>query len=135
MGAVIGTEEFKEEYIGEKVRSEWVREVNVLSDVAKTERHAAYSAYTHDLHGIYPLLTPLENSIGTTFLPALLSFLTTGDDERSLFELPPRLGGMGIISPEKLSPYKDLTRSLTEKIVAQDAHGVVDQSVVTEERK
>ena len=98
MDAVIGTEELKQEYIREKV-TEWVREVNVLSDVAKTEPHAAYSAYTHSLQhrwnfvmrtipDISPLLTPLENSIRTTFLSSLLRFSTIRDDERELLEIP-----------------------------------------------
>ena len=59
LGPVVGTEEFKE-YIGEKV-TEWVRAVNVLSDVAKTEPHAAYSAYTHGLqhrHAHHPRHQP-----------------------------------------------------------------------------
>ncbi|KAG0718946.1 hypothetical protein GWK47_051511 [Chionoecetes opilio] len=113
LGAVIGTEEFKEEYVGEKV-SEWVKEVDVLSDMAKTEPHAAYSAFTHGLQqrwsfvkrtipGISPLLRPLENSIRNTFLPALLRSHIIGDNERELLTFPPRLGGMGITSPERLA--------------------------------
>ena len=54
MGAVIGTEEFKEEYVGEKV-SEWVKEVDVLSDIARTEPQAAYSAFMHDLRLTIPM--------------------------------------------------------------------------------
>ena len=46
LGVVIGTEEFKEKYDGEKV-PEWVKEVVVLSDMARTEPHAAYSTFTH----------------------------------------------------------------------------------------
>ena len=47
---------------------------------------------------------------------------------------------MGITSPEKLAVVEsfnslNLTKSLTEKIITQDAHGVIDQSVVTDERK
>lgn len=148
LGAVIGTEEFKKEYIGEKVK-EWIHEVEVLSDMARTEPHAAYSAYTHGLQhrwrfamrtipGISPLLAPLEVSIRNTFLPALLRYHTIGDGERALLELPPRLGGMGITSPEKLATVENLnslklTRSLTEKIIAQDAHGEIAQSAVTEQ--
>ena len=150
LGADIETEELKKEYVGEKV-TEWVREVNILSNMAKTEPHAAYSAYTHGLQhrwnfvmrtipDISSLLTLLENSIKTTFLPALLRYPTIEDDERALLELPPRLGGMGITFSEKLAVVENLnslnlTRSLTEKIVAQDPHGVIDQSVVNEERE
>ncbi|KAG0729828.1 hypothetical protein GWK47_029540 [Chionoecetes opilio] len=48
LGAVIGTEECKAKYVEEKV-SELVKEVGVLSGMAKTEPHAAYSAFTHGL--------------------------------------------------------------------------------------
>ena len=93
LGAVFGTEEFKEEYIGEKI-SEWVKEVDVLSDMARTEPQTAYSAFTHGLKhrwsfvmrtipGISPLLRPLENTIKNTLL-ALLRFRTLEDDERAL---------------------------------------------------
>lgn len=150
LGAVIGTEEFKKEYIGEKV-NEWAKEVEVLSDMARTEPHAAYSAYTHGLQhrwsfvmrtipGISPLLRPLENSIRNSFLPAMVRSRALGDDERALLTLPPRLGGMGITSPEKLADVEhqnsiSLTKSLTEKIIAQDAHGEVDQWTITEQRR
>ncbi|KAG0710229.1 hypothetical protein GWK47_023244 [Chionoecetes opilio] len=118
LGAVIGTEEFKEKYVGEKV-SEWVKEVDVLSDMAKPDPHTAYSVFTHGLQhrwsfikctisGISPLLRPLENSIRNTFLPALLRSHTMGDDERALMTLPPRLSGMGITSPEKLADEENL---------------------------
>ncbi|XP_045107552.1 uncharacterized protein LOC123502494 [Portunus trituberculatus] len=98
--------------------------------MARTEPHAAYSAYTHGLQhrwrfamrtipGISPLLAPLEVSIRNTFIPALLRSHTIGNGERALLELPPRLGGMGITSPKKLATVENLislklTRSLTE---------------------
>ena len=119
LGAVIETEEFKKEYIGEK-ETGWVREINVLSDMAKTELHAAYySAYTHGLQhrwnfvmrtilGISPLFTPFENAIRNNFLPALLRSPTIGDDERALLEFPPRLCGIGITFPKKLAAMENL---------------------------
>ena len=89
---------------------------------------------------INPLLRPLEKSIRNTFLPALLRSRTLGDGERALLILPPRLGGMGITSPERLADEENinsinLTRSLTEKIVAQDAHSETDQNRILEIKK
>ncbi|KAG0712671.1 hypothetical protein GWK47_017952 [Chionoecetes opilio] len=151
LGAVVGTPEFKQKYMEEKV-SEWVKEVGVLSDIAKTEPHAAYSAFTHGLQhrwsfvkrtipDISRLLRPLEESIRKTFLPALLKTnFIIGNDVRELLSLPPRLGGMGITSPEKMAEEENrdsihLTRSLTEKIIAQDAKGETDQNAVLELKK
>ena len=150
LGAVIGTQEFKKEFVEKKV-AEWVHEVGVLSDIAKTEPHAAYAAYTHGLQhrwnfvmrtipDISPLLSPLENTIRNTFLPVLTKSIALTDEERELLALPPRLGGMGITSPEKRANEENansinLTRSLTEKIVAQDARGEINQIVLTEIKK
>ena len=150
LGAAIGTEEFKKKYMGDKV-NEWVKEVEGLAIIAKTEPHAAYSAYTHGLQhrwsfvmrtipDISTLLRPLENSIRNVLLPVLLRSRALGDNERALLVLPPRLGGMGITSPEKLADIEhqnsiSLTASLTEKIIAQDSHNEADQLVVIEQRK
>ncbi|KAG0718607.1 hypothetical protein GWK47_052103 [Chionoecetes opilio] len=132
--------------------SEWVKEVGVLSGMAKTEPHAAYSAFTHGLQhrwsfvkriipGISRLLRPLEEFIRKTFLPALLKTnFTIGEDVRELLSIPPRLGEMGITSLEKMAEEKNrnsinLTRSLTEKVIAQDAKGETDQNVILELKK
>ncbi|KAG0727676.1 hypothetical protein GWK47_034152 [Chionoecetes opilio] len=99
--------------------------------MAKTEPHAAYSAFTHGLQhrwsfvkrtipGTSLLLRPLENSIRNTFLLVLLRSHIMGDNERALLRLPPRLGGMGITSLKRLPDEENLnsinlTSSLTEK--------------------
>lgn len=86
----------------------------------------------HTIPDISPLLAPLENTKRNTFLPALLKSPSIGDDERILPELPPELGGIGITSPEKLAVVENLnslniSRSITEKIVAQDAHEEIEE--------
>ena len=48
MGAVIGSDEFREEYVTSKVE-EWVKDVEVLSIIAKDEPQAALSSYTKAL--------------------------------------------------------------------------------------
>ena len=45
LGAVIGNEAFKEEYVCEKI-DEWVSEIEALAEIALIEPHAAYAAYT-----------------------------------------------------------------------------------------
>ncbi|KAG0727823.1 hypothetical protein GWK47_033824 [Chionoecetes opilio] len=47
---------------------------------------------------------------------------------------------MGITSPEKMAEVENLnsinlTRSLTDMIIAQDAQGEIDQSVIAEQKK
>ena len=41
LGAVIGSEEYKEEYLREKV-DEWVACIQKLSNIARTQPHASY---------------------------------------------------------------------------------------------
>ena len=46
LGVALGTEELKITYVNEKVE-EWCKEMKNLSKLAKTQPHAAFSAYTH----------------------------------------------------------------------------------------
>ena len=46
LGAALGTEEFKITYVNEKV-GEWCKGMKNLSKLAKTQLHAAFSAYIH----------------------------------------------------------------------------------------
>ena len=46
LGAALGTDEFKITYVNDKVE-EWCKEMKNLLKVAKTQSHAAFSAYTH----------------------------------------------------------------------------------------
>ena len=48
LGAVIGSQEYVEEYVSSKVRA-WSSSINVLSDIAKSQPQAAFSALTHGL--------------------------------------------------------------------------------------
>ena len=48
LGTVIGSQEYVEEYVSSKVW-EWLSSRNILSDIAKSQPHAAFSALTHDL--------------------------------------------------------------------------------------
>ena len=50
LGAAIGSEAFKKDFIQEKV-SEWMDQVRVLTKFAATQPHAAFSAFTHCLQG------------------------------------------------------------------------------------
>ena len=45
MGAVVGSERFKEEYVSKKVEK-WVYDVEQLSNIAKDEPQAALSSFT-----------------------------------------------------------------------------------------
>ena len=48
LGAAIGNDAFKEEYVREKVVT-WVEELERLTRIAESQPHAAYAAFTHGL--------------------------------------------------------------------------------------
>ena len=48
LGAVIGSNDYVEEYINSKVRA-WSSSINILSGIAKSQPQAAFSALTHGL--------------------------------------------------------------------------------------
>ena len=52
---------------------------------------------------IASLLIPVEDAIKNHLIPALPEGRSVTYDERLLLSLPPRLGGMGIITPTSVS--------------------------------
>ena len=52
LGAVVGSEEFKKEFVTEKV-AKWIDELTKLTKIAQTEPHVAYAAYTHGFKQIH----------------------------------------------------------------------------------
>ena len=87
----------------------WVAAVQRISQMAHSQPHAAYAAFTHCLQrqwtfisrsmpGVAELLKPLEDEIRLSFIPALLR-RNVSDGDRELLSLPARYGGMGILNP------------------------------------
>ena len=151
LGVAIGTTDFREKFVKTQV-DQWIAEIETLSDIAKAEPHAAYSAFIFGMKhkwnyvmrtvpNIKDLFRPLEATIRYHLLPALMGghFLT--DCERAVFALPPRLGGLGIPNAVRLAESehqnsKQLTSKLTQRIVAQDESGEIDlaeQMTITRE--
>jgi hypothetical protein len=144
LGAVLGTEAFRENYVNSRVQ-EWVDELSILSDIAKTEPHSAYSAYTFGFKSKYNylmrtvpnishLLGPLDNAVDN-----LISILLQGSEfdrvQRSLFALPVKLGGLGMPIPSEVadSQYASsrlITRQLVAQIVSQSHENTVDPDLL-----
>ena len=100
LGAVIGTEEFRQEYVSTKVQ-QWVDSVQELSTIAVNEPQLAYSSYVKGLShkwtylqrtipGVAELFQPLEDAIRASLLPALLG-KPINDTERQILALPVRI--------------------------------------------
>ena len=143
LGAVIGSREYLEEYVSEKVTN-WISEVTKLAEFALSQPQACYAAYTFSLKhrwtyflrtlpDIQDLLEPLENAISKILIPAITEHICSRLD-RDILALPVRLGGLGMTNPcleahlEQSSSVK-VTTPLVRQIVAQ-SHQMPDDSLV-----
>ena len=108
LGAVIGSPEFRDEYIKKKVRK-WVEDIEQLSKIAEDEPQLAYSAYTKALCMRWCFLQrtipdtreyfePIEDAIRDLLIPAIIG-RRVNDLERRIISLPVRMGGLGIQNP------------------------------------
>ena len=81
LGAALGSRTFIEEYVTNKVQG-WTQEITRLAEIATTQPHPAYAAFTHGLSSrwsyisrtipdIHDLLLPLETAIHQCLIPAL----------------------------------------------------------------
>ena len=140
LGAALGTTQFKEQYIQEKVRK-WVEDIEQLAKIAQDEPQLAYSAYTRGvchrwgyvqrtITDISHMFAPLEDAIRRTLLPAIIG-RAVSDLEREIMEMPVRYGGLGISNPQKTSEleFKNsvfLTEKYSKQIYEQDQSAKVD---------
>ena len=134
LGAVIGSDEFRESYVKTKV-SKWIEGVEQLSIIGREEPQAALSGYTKGLchrwtflqrtvPGISDLFEPLEDVIAHKFIPAIVG-REVSKLQRDLLALPVRYGGLGIANPvqtadREYETSRKVTESLTDLIKQQD---------------
>ena len=149
LGAAIGSTDFKEKYVNEKIEK-WVNDVRQLAGIALNEPQVALSAYNTGLSqrwkfvqrtmpGIAELFEPLETAIRQELIPALCG-REVSDIERRMFALPYRFGGLGILNPTETSEReyrasKEITASLTDLILQQDMDLThLDKDTVSEKK-
>ena len=105
-------------------------------EIVTTQPQAAYAVLTHGLMSKWlyvartipsssDLFQPLEEAICHWFLPALTAGKGITDEERDLFALPSRLGGLGIPNPTKVAGQQYIssqrvTAPLTALIIQQE---------------
>ena len=116
--------------------------VHRLSEIAKIEPHAAYTAFTHGLKHRYTYamrtipnindhLKRLDSAIDD-FTRIVLRGYQFNENERAVFSLPVKLGGLGIIIPSKISndQYENtrlITKELTKEVKNQQQISEIDQ--------
>ena len=149
LGAALGLESFRESYINDKV-IEWIKELENLTLIAKSQTQAAYSAYVNGykhkftyficpIPGIAKLLQPIEDLITSKLLPTIFGS-DISELDRLIFSLPTRFGGLGIpdIVEEANFEYntsKILSAPLAALIVTQTQHKLPDDQVLNDARK
>ena len=113
LGAVVGTEEFRKEFVIIRV-NDWVAELKLLSKIAEFCPQAAYCAFTsgfrqkfnyviQTITNISHLLEPIENAIWQEFITSLFEEGTCYDEQRQLLSLPVKVGGIGITNITSIS--------------------------------
>ena len=142
LGAAIGSREYLEEYVREKVTN-WINDIAKLAEFALSQPQASYAAYTFGLKhrwtyflrtlpDIQDLLEPLEDAISHMLIPAITERKCNQLD-RNILALPVRLGGLGLGNPslearrEYASSVK-VTKPLVEQIVSQ-SHQLPEDSL------
>jgi hypothetical protein len=148
LGAALGSQDFKKEYISEKVE-QWMGDIEKLSEIAESQPQAAYSAYIHGyqhkfryflrtLADIKEELRPLDELITNKLIPSIIGSQVS-EVERELLSLPVKLGGMGIESPSSVSDdeysrSKQITAPLAA-IIALQGNSLPNADEVDQKRK
>lgn len=127
LGSTIGNDTFKDSFVAKKV-NEWSMELKKLAGIARSQPHSAYCALTLSLKSkwlylvrttddISDQLQPVEDIIRFELIPAICGKANISDDERRLFALPTRLGGLGIdILPDIANRLHQSSRRITEPL-------------------
>ncbi len=105
----LGTDEYIQSFVSDKV-NQWSSEVSLLANIAHTQPHAAYAAFTHGMTSKWSYMSSCVKCISSSFQPLELAIRTklilylTGspppnDTERELLALPAQLCGLALSSP------------------------------------
>ncbi len=111
LSAPLGSKEFIDQFVSKKI-SQWREELSLLAEMAKSQPHAAYTAFTHGYMYIHKFsyfcrtipdlelpLQPLEDHIRSLLIPSLTGRGHPNDPIRKLLNLPSRHGRFGLVNP------------------------------------
>ena len=135
LGAVIALQEYKDQYCEEKVRV-WKEEIERLSEIAKSQPHAAYSAFTKGYKSKFTYfmrrigsfeddVDPIQEVIEDLLLPTLFGQSEPLPNEvRRLATLTTGQGGLGIPdlrseAPQQFAASRLITTMHVDSITSQ----------------
>ena len=128
LGAPLGDRNFTTEFVSQQVLN-WTKELSLLSEMASSQPHLAYSALAQGMmgkwvylsrtvHGIADLFEPLEALLKDKFIPIITGHSPPSDSIRDLFALPTNCGGLGITKPTDLSLEFEISEKVSAPLVA-----------------
>ena len=127
LGGFIGNQSGTTEFVEQKVRA-WIHCVEKLTKAAESQPQAALAAFTRSLQSEWVYMqrvipncadafTPLRNIINKKFLLTVIG-RSISDQEKTLFSLPARIGGLGVRDPvESAQQVYWVSRKCTGKII------------------
>ena len=134
LGSPLSSKESVDQFVSEKI-TQWSEELLLLADLAKSQPHATYAAFTHGyVHKFSYLcrtvpdtehsLQPLEDCVRSQLIPSLTGRSPPNDSIHELLSLPARHGGLGLVNPAKnsRSQYQastSISEPLKDLILAQ----------------
>ena len=109
LGSALGSHSYTSEFVTGKVK-QWTNELKSLSNIATSQPHAAFAAYTHGMMSKWSYISrtipdisnhlqSLEDTIRSDFIPSITGRPPPNDSVRNLLALSARLGGLGILDP------------------------------------
>ena len=148
LGAVIGSQEFKDQYCREKVLG-WKGELEALSQITRSQPHAAYIVFTkgykskftyfmRTIESFQDYVDPIQEAIDGLLLPTLFAQMEPiPSDLRQLVTLSPAKGGLGIPdlrfeAPQQFAASTSITASHVDSITTQSMFMVAGENSIEE---
>ncbi|XP_068703853.1 uncharacterized protein, partial [Montipora foliosa] len=148
LGAVIGSQEYKDMYCKEKVRA-WKGELETLSEIAKNQPHAAYIAFTkgfkskftyflRTIKSFEDYIDPVQEVIDDLLLPTFFDQTEPLPDEvRQLATLTTAQGGLGVPdlrseAPQQFTASASITAAHVDSITTQSTIMITGENSVEE---
>ena len=150
LGAVIKSQEFKDQYCREKVLG-WKGELEALSEIARSQPHTAYTVFTKGykskvtyfmctIESFEDYVGPIQEAVDDLLLPTLFGPTEPlPSDLRQLVALTPAQGGLGVPdlrfeAPQQFAASTSITAPHVDSITTQSMFMVAGENS-TEELK
>ena len=148
LGGIIGNNTGKKEFLNQ-LNQRWQYKLETLTEIAEQQPQAAYTALVKSLQNEWAFVQKvvkdceeqfqeIENAIAFKVLPAIFGNEISGN-ERKLFSLPARMGGLGVEDPREMSSsaYRNSKKSCeklieairgTDEFVKEDHMELIDKT-------